>query len=103
MLRSSGVSTICTHMARVTNSPKGLHIYMGGVGLQQLFIVFFVGLAIRFQLQMKRETPMQDLPRAMRLLYALYAVLTLITVSRSRHPSTIEFTNASPRSVSSFA
>lgn len=53
---------------------------MGGVGLQQLFIIIFVGLAIRFQLQMKRETPMQDQPRAMRLLYVLYAVLILITV-----------------------
>lgn len=63
---------------------KGLHIYMGGVGLQELFIIFFVGLAINFQRQIKRETPMQDQPRVMRLLFVLYAVLTLITVSRPR-------------------
>ena len=59
----------------------GLHIYMGGVGLQQFFICCFVGLAIRFQRQMKRDTPVTDQRRALSMLYILYAVLTLITVS----------------------
>lgn len=60
---------------------------MGGVGLQQIFICCFIGLAIRFQRQMKRDTPLTDQSRALRLLYVLYAVLTLITVSR--HPSNL--------------
>ena len=56
---------------------------MGGVGLQQAFILCFLGLAFRFQRQMSRETPIEDQPRAMKLLYVVYAALTLITVSRS--------------------
>lgn len=60
---------------------------MGGVGLQQFFICCFVGLAIRFQRQMQRDTPLTDQSRAFRMLYVLYAVLTLITVSRApSHP-----------------
>ncbi|CAD6577136.1 MAG: hypothetical protein ASARMPRED_008138 [Alectoria sarmentosa] len=59
---------------------RGLHIYMGGVGLQQFFICCFVGLAIRFQRQMKRDAPVTDQRRALRMLYILYAVLALITV-----------------------
>ena len=59
----------------------GLHIYMGGIGLQQFFICCFVGLAIRFQRQMKRDAPVTDQKRALRMLYILYAVLTFITVS----------------------
>ena len=54
---------------------------MGGVGLQQFFICCFVGLAIRFHRQMKRDAPLTDQARALRMLYVLYAVLTLITVS----------------------
>ena len=54
---------------------------MGGVGLQQFFICCFVGLAVRFQRQMKRDAPATDQRRALRMLYILYAVLTLITVS----------------------
>ena len=59
----------------------GLHIYMGGIGLQQFFICCFVGLAIRFQHQMKRDAPGPDQKRALGMLYTLYAVLILITVS----------------------
>ena len=59
---------------------------MGGVGLQQFFICCFVGLAIRFQRQMKRDASATDHRRALRLLYILYAVLTLITVSDTIYP-----------------
>ena len=53
---------------------------MGGVGLQEAFILCFLGLAFRFQRQMSRETPPQDKPRATQLLYTVYAALTLISV-----------------------
>lgn len=66
--------------------PLGLHVYMGGVGLQQLFILCFIGLTIRFQRQIKRDAPVSDQKRALRLLYILYAVLTLITVSFTPPP-----------------
>ena len=80
---------------------------MGGVGLQEVFILCFVGLAIRFQRQMRTETAMQDKPRAYRMLYVVYAVLGLITV---RNPTMVIYmhyhhnmTNTSHRSVSYFA
>ena len=70
---------------------------MGGVGLQQFFICCFVGLAIRFQRQMKRDAPLTDQSRAPRMLYVLYAVLTLITVSATL-PLTISKENKQPNS-----
>lgn len=54
---------------------------MGGIGIQQFFICCFIGLAIRFQRQMKHDTPATDQRRVLRMLYILYAILTLITVS----------------------
>lgn len=54
-------------------------MYMGGVGFQQLFILMFLYISFRFQQQVKRENS-GSLPRALLLLYAQYAVLTLITV-----------------------
>jgi hypothetical protein len=59
---------------------RGLHIYMGGVGLQQFFIVIFTALLIRFQIRFKRESPHADQALPLRFLYALYAVLALITI-----------------------
>ena len=59
---------------------RGLHVYMGGVGLQQALILCFVGVAIRFQRQMSRESPMRSKSRALVLLYVVYAVLTLISI-----------------------
>ncbi|KDQ57165.1 hypothetical protein JAAARDRAFT_58630 [Jaapia argillacea MUCL 33604] len=59
----------------------GLHIYMGGIGLQEFFILTFVILAIRFQ---KKATIAGDVlarPTDWRqLLYVLYATLGLITI-----------------------
>jgi hypothetical protein len=64
---------------------QGIHIYMGGIGLQQFFIFIFVGLAVKFQREMTK-TEMLQIPVAASvknwrpLLYALYATLGLITV-----------------------
>ncbi|KAF8587695.1 RTA1-domain-containing protein, partial [Ramaria rubella] len=66
-----------------SNDPKtielGLHVYMGGVGLQELFIIFFSFLAISFHKKVKnlntgRTTKWKP------LLYTLYASLVLITI-----------------------
>ncbi|KAF3483815.1 RTA1 domain-containing protein [Arthroderma uncinatum] len=64
------------------NSIKiGINLYMGGIGLQELFILIFVGLAIRFQ---KKMTIVEktDCPQyAWRpLLYTVYTSLLLITI-----------------------
>jgi heme/copper-type cytochrome/quinol oxidase subunit 2 len=59
---------------------RGLHIYMGGVGLQQIFVFCFFYLAIRFQKEMLRDMPKAEHRRVLSLLYVIYAVLILITV-----------------------
>lgn len=59
---------------------RGLHIYMGGVGLQQVFIVVFVGLLIHFQRRFKAESPAAHEKLPLHFIYVLYAVLGLITV-----------------------
>ena len=61
---------------------------MGGIGLQQLFIFLFLGLAFRFQQEMRREAPEADRPKATQLLFVVYAVLTLITVRNQSSYST---------------
>ncbi|KAK2784437.1 hypothetical protein FQN52_009018 [Onygenales sp. PD_12] len=64
----------------------GIKIYMGGIALQQLFILLFFILASRFQQQMTHleqhtthNTTITTHPWR-RLLYALYATLLLITL-----------------------
>ena len=69
---------------------KGIHIYMGGIGLQEFFIVCFLGLVIRFQLEVGKlsgkASPLAGTggvwdASGRRLLYTLYASLGFITVS----------------------
>ncbi|KAL8750346.1 MAG: hypothetical protein Q9199_007128 [Rusavskia elegans] len=59
--------------------PEGLHIYMGGVGFQQIFVLVFFYIAFRFQQQVRQENP-DRLYQALLLLYVEYAALILITV-----------------------
>jgi uncharacterized membrane protein YedE/YeeE len=62
---------------------EGLHVYMGGVGIQQAFILLFLFFAIKFHrtlLHQAREDPSKNIKHALPLLYTLYAVLILITV-----------------------
>lgn len=51
------------------------------VGFQQFFILVFVYLATRFQQRVAKESTPEAQVRVLRLLYTLYAVLGLITVS----------------------
>jgi len=74
------------------NSPfedqmRAIHIYMGGIGLQQLFILVFLVLAAKFQIEMgKAERRLGSShvgrKRSWRpLLFTLYASLGMISVS----------------------
>lgn len=73
----------------------GLHIYTGGVALQELFILCFVGLMIVFHRKaiqlMKSPIPLENdlgstVPKRWRaLLYTLYVVLGFISVSNSEY------------------
>lgn len=58
----------------------GLHIYTGGVGLQEAVILFFLTLAIQFHRRMREEAYTGRDTDWRMLLYILYASLTLITV-----------------------
>ncbi|EGO03666.1 hypothetical protein SERLA73DRAFT_46678, partial [Serpula lacrymans var. lacrymans S7.3] len=58
----------------------GVHIYMGGIGLQECFIIFFFGLAVMFHKRMNRGEGLERPRDWRRLLYVLYATLGLITL-----------------------
>ncbi|KFY89858.1 hypothetical protein V500_05422 [Pseudogymnoascus sp. VKM F-4518 (FW-2643)] len=63
-------------------SSAAIHIYMGGVGFQQFFILLFLFFAIKFYqtiLQQVRQS-VKGASSALPLLYAIYAVLSLITI-----------------------
>ena len=62
----------------------GIHVYMGGIGLQEFFILCFMALAIQFHRRMlvlERQGAIDSYKPSWRpLLYALYASLICITV-----------------------
>ncbi|KAI9665829.1 MAG: hypothetical protein M1821_003763 [Bathelium mastoideum] len=58
----------------------GLHIYMGGIGLQEFFILGFTFLAIQFHRQLNQQPTTPRRRNAFQLLYVTYAVLFFITV-----------------------
>ncbi|KAK2026641.1 RTA1 domain-containing protein [Colletotrichum zoysiae] len=61
---------------------KAIHIYMGGIGLQEFFILIFVGLALKFQIEIQRmEKSRGSQPRPWKpLMWALYFSLSMITI-----------------------
>lgn len=64
---------------------KGLDIYMGGIGMQEGFIVLFLGLVIKFhrdQLQAERHGKLaaDKMVGWRRLVYALYGCLVAISI-----------------------
>jgi hypothetical protein len=59
----------------------GLNIYLGGMALQELFIVVFLGLMIAFQRRCVQNEQFDRKPSWRPLLFALYGVLVFITVS----------------------
>ncbi|KAJ5703628.1 hypothetical protein N7493_011553 [Penicillium malachiteum] len=74
-----GAATASGNDIPYSTEMMGLHVYMGGVGLQQFFVIMFVICAIFFHrqiLQQKRS----DMKTALLLLYVLYGVLALITL-----------------------
>lgn len=71
--------------ATLESQKKGLDIYMGGIGMQEAFIIMFLGLVIKFHrdmLQVERTGRLAtDKTVGWRwLLYALYGCLLSITI-----------------------
>lgn len=73
--------------APVDQQMKGVHIYMGGIGLQQFFIFVFLGLAVKFHLTMRKSEKMDQVRGGWkRMLWTLYGSLGFITVSSVHLP-----------------
>lgn len=68
---------------------RAIHIYMGGIGLQEFFIVVFLLLAIQFYREMNVVEGSAIMPKKgwKPLLLTLYVSLTLITVCYSSNPN----------------
>lgn len=64
---------------------QGIHIYMGGIGLQQLFIFVFLCMAIMFHRGLSPVSNNSNTQEVLLLLKVLYAVLFLITVINHAH------------------
>lgn len=60
---------------------RAIHIYMGGIGMQEVSIAGFLLLAIGFQREMKKaRVTTVDVVAGLKILYTLYISLALITV-----------------------
>jgi len=83
LVQASGGSLLSSDDPKVMK--VGQNVYMAGTGLQQLFIVLFTILMARFHVRMKEVEQSGYNSRQgvswQRLLYTIYAVLVLITVS----------------------
>ncbi|KAL6245747.1 hypothetical protein RBB50_006900 [Rhinocladiella similis] len=66
----------------VAQTLQGLHIYMAGVGLQQLFILVFTAFTVQLHRSLLRAQVLDTQPRknVLQLIYVVYAVLFLITL-----------------------
>ncbi|TVY90551.1 Sphingoid long-chain base transporter, partial [Lachnellula willkommii] len=81
------IQVIGAASAANSKSPKSqvltaIHVYMGGVAFQQFFILVFTIFAMRFHrtvLRLRRQG-VPGAASALPLLYAIYAVLLLITI-----------------------
>ncbi|KAK6948727.1 hypothetical protein Daesc_010497 [Daldinia eschscholtzii] len=80
--------SIASPMTPAEEQLRAIHIYMGGIGLQQLFIVIFVAFAIGFQLEMRNMKTLKAMTTTNSnwrpLLFTLYATLTCITFAKIR-------------------
>ncbi|KAE8445853.1 hypothetical protein EG329_012776 [Mollisiaceae sp. DMI_Dod_QoI] len=59
---------------------NALHIYLVGCGIQQLFIIVFCIIAVKFHLEIRAQIPTDKQARALKMLYTMYAVILLITI-----------------------
>jgi hypothetical protein len=101
-------ATMISPGASASTVQNGLHIYTGGIGLQEAFVLFFIALMIGFHRKataLERAGADQGLrERGWRQpLYALYGVLFLVSVSHMPAPSVLNTDLLSARCASSTA
>ena len=82
LIQATGGSMISGGNSSSAQSKAGLHIYMGGIGLQQFFILVFTSAAVAFHRRMLVLEKQGALVKWnwRPLLYTLYASLTLVSV-----------------------
>ncbi|KIM94827.1 hypothetical protein OIDMADRAFT_59993 [Oidiodendron maius Zn] len=82
IIQVSGASMAAGNNVSDQQVLNGIHIYMGGVGIQQFFILVFAFFAIKFHRTVANQLCQgnTEVSKALPLLYALYAVLLLITM-----------------------
>lgn len=73
------------HTAPLEQKLRGTRIYMGGIGMQEVFIIIFLGLAVKFHMVLLRMELNGQLRTSgkenwRKLLYTIYASLLCITV-----------------------
>lgn len=76
--------TMLQPSASASTQKLGKNIYMTGVGVQELFIVLFTVLIVRFQfemMQLEKSALIVKTRKWLWLTFALYTTLALITVS----------------------
>ncbi|KAK5126802.1 hypothetical protein LTR85_009736 [Meristemomyces frigidus] len=78
-VQAVGASVASGNNDSVKQAMLGIHVYMGGIGFQQLCIFLFLGLAARLHIHLRRQPPSPERKIAFRLLYVEYAVVSLIT------------------------
>jgi RTA1 like protein len=83
-LTQLGGGVLITPGNSASTQMMGIHLYMGGIGLQQFCILVFTSIAIKFHLVMKQRERahliLDGKPRNWRMLhYVLYASLALIS------------------------
>ncbi len=80
-IQAAGASIASSSSNNNPNLPMlGIHVYMGGIGFQQLCIFLFLALAIRFHQKIRLQQPSPDRSKGLLLLYIEYVVVGLITV-----------------------
>lgn len=92
IVQLAGASITTQEDVPASTTMLGIHIYMGGIGLQELFVLIFGGLAIHLHRRMAQMENYGELDQEKTtrgsiswrwLFWALYGSLTLITVCDS--------------------
>ena len=78
-----GAAKAANPKATLDDVMSGLHIYMGGVGIQQIFIFGFCVVVLRFLWDVSRQRGKMDVSPALILGWTLIGALFFITVSKS--------------------
>ena len=80
LVQAAGASVASVDSDNPNLPMMGIHIYMGGIGFQQLCIFFFLALAVRLHKKLRMQSHSHEGSAGLTLLYVEYAVVGLITV-----------------------